>query len=80
MNVFGCHAIRHLTASILAQADVPMVVIQGILRHKKLSTTERYVRRMETVRPYLEVLSGGRKRTKSVPQSKTPEAVISGVR
>jgi len=75
---FGCHAIRHLTASILAQADVPMVVIQGILRHKKLSTTERYVRRMETVRPYLQVLSGGRKRTNSVPKAKPPKAATSG--
>jgi len=74
---FGCHAIRHLTASILAQADVPMVVIQGILRHKKLSTTERYVRRMETVRPYLEVLSGGRKRTHGVPKMKPPKAATS---
>ncbi|EHJ49574.1 integrase family protein [Solidesulfovibrio carbinoliphilus subsp. oakridgensis] len=75
---FGCHAIRHLTASILARADVPMVVIQGILRHKKLSTTERYVRRMETVRPYLECLSGGQKRTKSVPKMNPPKAVTSG--
>jgi len=75
---FGCHAIRHLTASILASADVPMVVIQAILRHKKLSTTERYVRRMETVRPYLQVLSGGRKRTNSGPKAKPPKAATSG--
>lgn len=56
---FGCHAIRHLTASVLAKKNVPMVIIQQLLRHKKLATTERYVRGMEPVRPYLEVLQGG---------------------
>jgi integrase len=56
---FGCHAIRHLTASILAQNNVPMKVIQEILRHKKLSTTEGYVRGLESVRPHLELLKGG---------------------
>ena len=55
---FGFHAIRHLTASILAKANVPMIDIQTILRHKNLSTTERYIRRLETVRPALSVLPG----------------------
>lgn len=59
---FGCHAIRHLTASILAQNNVPMIAIQQILRHKKLSTTERYVRGLEPVRPHLQILSGGLRR------------------
>jgi integrase len=56
---FGCHAIWHLSASILAQNNVPMIAIQQILRHKKLSTTERYVRGLEPVRVHLQVLSGG---------------------
>src|SRR5262249_44036411 len=55
---FGCHAIRHLTASILAKNNTPMVAIQEILRHRKLATTERYVRGLEPVRPYLRVLEG----------------------
>jgi len=50
VKVFGLHAIRYLTASILAQADVPMVTIQRILRHKNLTTTERYIRGLEPVR------------------------------
>lgn len=75
---FGCHALRHLTASILAKVDVPMVVIQAVLRHKKLSTTERYVRRLEQVRPYLQVLSKGHQRTNSVPRIKPPKAATSG--
>jgi integrase len=55
---FGCHAIRHLTASILANNNVPMIAIQQILRHKKLATTERYVRGLEPIRPHLQVLEG----------------------
>lgn len=35
-----------------------MVAIQEILRHRKLATTERYVRGLEPVRPYLRVLEG----------------------
>jgi integrase len=56
---FGCHAIRHLTASILAKHNTPMVQIQEILRHRKLATTERYIRGLEPVRPYLKVLEEG---------------------
>lgn len=55
---FGLHAIRHLTASLLASLNVPMVQIQAILRHRKLSTTEGYVRGLEPVRPALRVLEG----------------------
>ncbi|WFS63045.1 site-specific integrase [Pseudodesulfovibrio thermohalotolerans] len=56
---FGCHGVRHLTASILANNNVPMIAIQQILRHKKLATTERYVRGMEPIRPHLKILEGG---------------------
>jgi integrase len=67
---FGFHAIRHLTASILAQADVPLVTIQRILRHKNLLTTERYIRGLEPVKPALEILSTRKSRLR-VPT--TPE-------
>jgi len=53
---FTLHAIRHLSASILAQEGVPMIDIQTILRHKNLSTTEKYIRRIESVRPALRML------------------------
>lgn len=56
---FDRHAIRHLTASILAKLGVPMVVIQGVLRHKRLTTTERYVKRLDHLRPHLQLLEGG---------------------
>ena len=61
---FGFHAIRHLTASILAQAGTSSIVIQGILRHKKVSTTEKYLHRLSDLRPALQVLSGGGKTLK----------------
>lgn len=56
---FGCHGIRGLTASILARNDVPLVAIQQILRHRKLNTTERYIRGLEPVRPHLKCLGIG---------------------
>lgn len=58
VKAFGFHAIRHLTASILATSGVPMVHIQAILRHKNLATTERYIRGLESVRASLSFLPG----------------------
>lgn len=51
---FGWHAIRHLTATLLAQADVPMVKISQILRHKNLRTTEVYLGRLGDLKESLE--------------------------
>lgn len=41
---FGLHAIRHLTASLLAASNVPTVQIQRVLRHQRISTTDIYIR------------------------------------
>jgi integrase len=57
VKYFGVHAIRHLTASILAQANIPMIQIQTILRHMSLATTERYIKRLGDLKPALRVLS-----------------------
>ena len=59
VRYFDRHSIRHLTASLLAKMGVPTVVIQGVLRHKRLSTTERYVKMMDHMRPHLRLLEGG---------------------
>jgi integrase len=75
VKYFGLHAIRHLTASILAQEDVPMVTIQRILRHKQLTTTERYIRGLEPVRPALEILSNRNSRPKVTTTSKMNQAM-----
>ena len=39
-----------------------------MIRHKSLSTTERYVRGLTSIRPYLKVLEGGR----SKQETQTP--------
>lgn len=61
VKAFGLHAIRHLTASILASEGVPPIQIQAILRHKRLSTTEGYLHRLGDLKPVLKVLSRNKK-------------------
>lgn len=41
---FGFHAIRHLTATILAHAGLDLPSIQAILRHHNPTTTARYIK------------------------------------
>lgn len=45
---FGLHAIRHLSASILVANKVALTDVQSVLRHGNLTTTQRYVHRLET--------------------------------
>jgi integrase len=52
---FGLHGIRHLSASILVNAKVSLLDVQTILRHTNLTTTQRYVHRLESVRKAIEV-------------------------
>lgn len=51
----GLHGIRHLSASILVNAKVSLLDVQAILRHTNLTTTQRYVHRLESVRKAIEV-------------------------
>jgi len=46
VKAFGFHAIRHLSASILANEGVDIPTIQYILRHKNSNTTSRYLHRL----------------------------------
>ncbi len=46
---FGFHALRHYTASKLAEAGTPLPMIQAILRHKSVATTARYIRNLNGV-------------------------------
>jgi integrase len=64
---FCWHAIRHLSASILIQNGVPLPTIQRILRHKNLTTTQRYVHELDNARDLMVVLS----RTKKSPPVST---------
>ncbi len=47
---FDLHSIRHLAASILASQQIPLPEVQAVLRHTNLTTTQRYVHRMQTGR------------------------------
>lgn len=60
---FGFHAIRHVVASKLYHMGKPLCVIQAILRHKSVATTERYLKSLglEETRVHLEALSDIRK-------------------
>jgi len=51
---FGFHAIRHLSASILAREGVPLSTIQRILRHRNALTTSRYLSSLGLDLPDLE--------------------------
>ncbi|MCI5157104.1 MAG: site-specific integrase, partial [Candidatus Electrothrix sp. AUS1_2] len=54
-GVFGIHSIRHLSASILIRNKVSLIDVQTVLRHKNMTTTQRYVHRLESVRSALDV-------------------------
>ena len=53
---FGLHAIRHLTASLLSERNAPLIDIKTILRHRKITTTERYIHQLSSCRASLAFL------------------------
>ena len=50
----GFHSLRHLTASMLADAGMPMPQIQSILRHRNINTTSRYVHALQGVQTMMD--------------------------
>jgi integrase len=59
---FGFHAVRHLSASILAREGVSLPIIQRILRHKNALTTARYLSGLGLDLPELDRVWEGRKK------------------
>ncbi len=59
VTFFGLHSIRHLSASILMDHDVPLLDIKTILRHKNITTTEKYIHRLKSVRQSISVFDSG---------------------
>lgn len=55
---FGFHAVRHLSASILGRAGVPLPTIQAILRHQNATTTSRYLHSLGVVADVLDGVFG----------------------
>ena len=66
---FGFHALRRYVASVLADTHkVSAKRIQRILRHKNLSTTERYIQNInDDLKNTFELLS-----QEKIPQHHTP--------
>lgn len=70
---FGFHAIRHLTAAYLANAGVPMITIQSVLRHQSLAVTEKYLHQIKSQRAALSLLPGGKSPQKSPQGLRKPK-------
>jgi hypothetical protein len=51
---FGLHAIRHLSASILDDAGYPITFIQALLRHRRATTTAKYLHKLRGLRVVLD--------------------------
>lgn len=62
VKAFGFHAIRHLSASILANEGVDVPTIQYILRHKSATTTSRYLHRLGATENVMDRVFGTRKK------------------
>lgn len=77
VRYFGLHAIRHLTASILAHAGEDIPTIQAILRHKSPNTTARYLHQIGCVKNSLERVFGQRGKVIPFRKQEAPEAVTS---
>ncbi len=66
---------------MLSDLGVASKVIQKIMRHERLATTERYLHRISDVRNALKLLEGGKKgASKSVSNSpeKIKELTVNG--
>jgi len=78
VEYFGFHAIRHLTASILAKEGKDIPTIQSILRHQSPLTTARYIKKLGFTDNALEDVFVGAGSVGN-PKKETPEAATSGV-
>ena len=57
MRLFEWHSIGHLTSRILVRKGVPTKIIQEILGHEIISTTEKYLGALGVDKKHLQVLS-----------------------
>jgi integrase len=72
---FGYHAIRHLTATILAYAGLDIPTVQAILRHKNPNTTARYIKSLGVRQEKLDSAFGKRKGPKVLAFEPSTKAV-----
>lgn len=65
--VFGFHAIRHLSATILANEGMPIPVVQSLLRHHNPNTTSRYIKSLGIQPEKLDRIFTKRRGSKVLP-------------
>ena len=64
---FGLHAIRHLSATILAYGGMDLPTVQAMLRHKNPNTTARYIKSLGVKQEKIEQVFAKRKGAKITP-------------
>lgn len=71
VKYFGFHAIRHLTATILACSGLDIPSIQAVLRHKNPNTTAKYIKSLGVQPDKLDAVFSKRRGAKVVPFTPT---------
>ncbi len=72
---FGFHAIRHLSATILAYEGLDIPTVQAVLRHKNPNTTARYIKSLGVQPDKLEGVFVKRKAPKVLPFEASKKAI-----
>ncbi len=72
---FGFHAIRHLSATILAYEGLDIPTVQAVLRHKNPNTTARYIKSLGVQPDKLDRVFAKRKGSKVLPFEPMKKAI-----
>lgn len=72
---FGFHAIRHLSATILAYEGLDIPTVQAVLRHKNPNTTARYIKSLGVQPDKLDRVFAKRKGSKVLPFEPVKKAI-----
>lgn len=72
---FGFHAIRHLSATILAYEGMDIPSVQAVLRHKNPNTTARYIKSLGVQPDKIEAAFAKKKGAKVVPFAPLEKAI-----
>jgi len=73
---FGYHAIRHLSATILAHAGLDIPSVQTVLRHKNPNTTAKYIKSLGVQPNRLDVIFEKRESSKVLHFDEHKKAIV----